>query len=161
MIKLLFKRYSILVYLVLLFLAMLIVYLALSELTSLFEVKEETLYIDDSSAVFTQYEYSGWITLTIEGKVEQSAEFVHDIFYRRTIKPYIERFHILEIDNVDPFSIDSPPEYNTDHRYRFLYRIDDVPHRVSIQIKSKELINSSSSFVVEVSSKNKVYTGGR
>ncbi len=126
---------------------------------------EETLMvtIGNEESMYTIHEYSGWVTLTIKGKVEQDGDFVHDIFYERDDNKigYIKRFHILEVDGVDPFSVNVSPEYNIEHEYRFLHHIGNVPHPVSIRIKDKDSNNLSNPFTVEISSENKVHEGGR
>lgn len=129
------------------------------------QIIEETLIvtIGNEEPMYTIHEYSGWVTLTITGKVEQDGEFVHDIFYERADDKigYLKRFHILEVDGVDPFSVNVPPEYNIEHEYRFLHHVGNEPHQVSLRIKSRDSNNLSHTFTVEVSSENKVHEGGR
>ena len=125
---------------------------------------EETLEVslNDTGPVYTDYEYSDWVSISISGSVERNGEVSHDAFYHyndETGAPQGE-FDGFTIDGVPASHGQGQPEYRYDHTYRFshyVYRFQDsaaskVPKTIGFQVISGFASGMDGLFTIDISS---------
>ena len=133
-----------------------------------------TVPLNSDAPVYTEHEYSEWVSITVSGSVERNGEFVHD-----ALKQYDKEQHNLHdfrgfmIDGIYAFEFRSPsPDYNENHVYRFshsvngyLRRIDGKENRIiGFQVVNEASGDLEGVFTIEIASdsyKHKPEASGR
>lgn len=123
------------------------------------EVVEETLIVPVNAEIFTTNHYSGIVTITVSGQGQIDSR-THNAFTIFNPVGYNEGFHGFTIDG-EPllfrvFTIQPTPINPLIHQYRFTYYVGDEERRIKFLIDNGNL-QDNSSFIVEVSSLNKVH----
>jgi len=126
---------------------------------------EESIEIplNSQGPVYTENEYSEWVSISISGSVERNGEFFHDAIYQ-----YVDvqqgsqnRFQGFLIDGIYAFESRAPgPGYRDDHIYRFSHsvfgfsRSTDVhsPKAIGFQVINEAARGLDGLFIVEISS---------
>lgn len=125
---------------------------------------EESIEIPLNShgPVYTQNEYSNWVSISISGSAEQNGEFFHDAFYQYDEQRGSQnRFRGFLIDGV--YALDSRASgsnYRDDHIYRFshsVYRFPrstdaHSPKAIGFQVINEAARGLDGVFIVEISS---------
>jgi len=130
--------------------------------------------LNSEAPVYTEHEYSKWVSITVSGSVERDGEFFHDaILQYDNAQQSLHDFRGFLIDGVYAFELRAPsPGYNEDHVYRFSHSVNGYLRRMEGKEKRAigfQVINEASRdlegvFTVEVSSdsrKHKPDAGGR
>jgi len=128
-------------------------------------IEESLTLMPNSHYILTNNHYEGVVTITVRGEARLDSETLFDAFYTYSSnEENTARFTGLRIDNQEtlfPIFSGVPPRYNSDHEYRFLYYVGDIPKQISFQLVSDGHETSSGEFVLEISSQDKVSPSGR
>jgi hypothetical protein len=130
-------------------------------------IVEETVLLSANSnqAALTSQRYAGSVTITIRGEGRIDENTGYDAFSTYTLKENKSQgyFRGFQIDNRDLrlWLFVEWPAYRTNHEYSFLFTVGDQPRYISFRIINEEDKENSGQFSVEVSTLNKVSSGGR
>jgi hypothetical protein len=128
-------------------------------------VVEETLLltVNSSEAAFTSQRYTGSVTITIrgEGRIDENTGYDAFSTYTLADNKALGYFRGFRIDDRDLILMLGRPAYKANHEYSFLFRVGDEPRYISFRIINEHDEQNSSQFSIEVSTLNKISTGGR
>lgn len=106
--------------------------------------------------IYTENEYSGWVSIIVSGSVERDGQFYLDALHQvdDVQRGYQGGYQGFEIEGVYALKYKSSrPGYRDDHVYRFSYWVDgDAPKSIGLQITNEAASGLDGVFIVEVSS---------
>ena len=119
--------------------------------------------LNGQDPVYTNFKYSGWVSISISGSVERNGEFFLDALYLYDDLEQASQsgFRGLLIDGEYANDFLKPmPDYQDDHTYRFGFfvfrKIRDtdfqIPRTIGFQMISEAAQGLDGEFIVEVSS---------
>jgi hypothetical protein len=128
-------------------------------------VVEETLLltVNSSEAALTSQRYVGAVTITIrgEGRIDENTGYDAFSTYSIADNKALGYFRGFRIDDRDLILMLGWFAYKPNHEYSFLFRVGDEPRYISFRIINEEDKENSGQFSVEVSTLDKVSSGGR
>ena len=110
-----------------------------------------SLPVNSDEPILSQYEYMGWVNVTITGTIELGDGLYHDVLQLCSAQGICERYRGLYIDGEYAFHLRSRPDAFSHDGYEFLFHHDsDEPSPISFQLLSEDYPQATGALDVEV-----------